>query len=190
MVGRGWAHWWVAAGLAHYLLIIPAIAATELTTEPVPAPVQVSRILTLSSHLTRSLQNLLLTSLGGVLYIISGSATLTFYIPLVSTDQYPRHTGLALGGLTIMAGGALIRRSLHLIVIIYFPYITVHDLVGLWAWCRDKVEDTVTISTGLPLHSLGGGKERSAVRGDIHIDNPACLHYMGQTVTHSFQPDK
>ena len=122
MVGRGWAHWWVAAGLAHYLLILPAIAATELTiTEPVPAPVQVSRILTLSTHLTRSPQNLLLTSLGGVLYIISGSATLTFYIPLVSTDQYPRHTGLALGGLTIMAGVALIRRSLHLILIIYFP---------------------------------------------------------------------
>ena len=112
MVGRGWAHWWVAAGLAHYLLILPAIAATELTTEPVPAPVQVSRILTLSTYLTRSLQNLLLTSLGGVLYIISGSATLTFYIPLVSTDQYPRHTGLALGGLTIVAGVALIRRSL------------------------------------------------------------------------------
>ena len=121
MVGRGWAHWWVAAGLAHYLLILPAIAATELTTEPVPAPVQVSRILTLSTYLTRSLQNLLLTSLGGVLYIISGSATLTFYIPLVSTDQYPRHTGLALGGLTIIAGVALIRRSLHLILIIYFP---------------------------------------------------------------------
>ena len=189
MVGRGWAHSWVAAGLAHYLLILPAIAATELTTEPVPAPVQVSRILTLSTHLTRSPQNLLLTSLGGVLYIISGSATLTFYIPLVSTDQYPRHTGLALGGLTILAGVALIRRSLHLILIIYFPYITVHDLVGLWAWCRDKVEDTVTISTGLPLHSHGGGKERT-VRGDIHNDNPACLHYLGQTVTHSFQPDK
>ena len=71
--------------------------------------------------LTWSLQNLLLTSLGGVLYIISGSATLSFYIPLVSTDQYPRHTGLALGGLTIMAGVALIRRSLHLILIFYFP---------------------------------------------------------------------
>ena len=80
-----------------------------------------SHVLTLSTYLTRSLQNLLLTSLGGVLYIISGSATLTFYIPLVSTDQYPRHTGLALGGLTIMAGVALIRRSLHLILIIYFP---------------------------------------------------------------------
>ena len=62
--------------------------------------------------------------------------------------------------------------------------------MGLWTWCRDKVEDTVTISTGLPLHSQGGGKERSAVRGDIHNDNPASLHYLGQTVTHSFQPDK
>ena len=50
MVGRGWDHWWVAAGLAHYLLIIPAIAATELTTEPVPAPVQVSHIVTLSTR--------------------------------------------------------------------------------------------------------------------------------------------
>ena len=46
VVGRGWDHWWVAAGLAHYLLIIPAIAATELpTTEPVPAPVQVRHTL-------------------------------------------------------------------------------------------------------------------------------------------------
>ena len=54
MVGRGWDHWWVAAGLAHYLLILPAIAATELTTEPVPAPVQVSHIVTLSTYLTWS----------------------------------------------------------------------------------------------------------------------------------------
>ena len=31
VVGRGWDHWWVAAGLAHYLLIIPAIV---LSGEP------------------------------------------------------------------------------------------------------------------------------------------------------------
>ena len=66
MIGDGWDKWWLATGLAHYILILPVIMMTE-TLEPG----------------TRIVRNLLMTIAGAVTYIISGSATLNFYIPQV-----------------------------------------------------------------------------------------------------------
>ena len=66
MIGDGWDKWWLATGLAHYILILPAIIVAETQEQG-----------------TGRVRNLLMTIAGAVIYIISGSATLNFYIPQV-----------------------------------------------------------------------------------------------------------
>merc|ERR1712227_770258 len=87
VIGGGWDHFWLHSSLPVYLLIISSIS--------------------LSEHYQPSAgrcKNLILTTVGGIIYIISGTATLNYYIPLESTSQYPRDKGLALGSLTIITG--------------------------------------------------------------------------------------
>ena len=66
MIGDGWDTWWLATGLAHFILILPAVMVAE----------------SMETGMGRA-RNLLMTIAGAIIYIISGSATLNFYIPQV-----------------------------------------------------------------------------------------------------------
>ena len=84
MVGGSKEHFWLSSGLNFYILIVVSFIVSEQYHG------QEDRIkvcLTPESHriLNSVNENTLLSLTGGVLYIISGSATLSFYIPLVSS---------------------------------------------------------------------------------------------------------
>merc|ERR1711915_83429 len=69
VIGDGWDTWWLATGLAHFILILPAVMVAE----------------SMETGMGRA-RNLLMTIAGAIIYIISGSATLNFYIPRESTE--------------------------------------------------------------------------------------------------------
>ena len=84
MVGGSKEHFWLSSGLNFYILIVVSFIVSEYYHG------QEDRIkVCLSLETPRILnsvnENALLSLTGGVLYIISGSATLSFYIPLVSS---------------------------------------------------------------------------------------------------------
>ena len=65
----------MATGLAHFMLILPAIMIAEAWEQG-----------------AGRVRNLLMTTAGAVTYIISGSATLNFYIPQVKMKQNNQNT--------------------------------------------------------------------------------------------------
>jgi len=118
-----------------------------------------------------------MTTAGAVTYIISGSATLNFYIPQKSTEQYPRSSGLALASLTIITGAVFL---VHVLIEICL-------LVG-------RFGDEIVIDTRLPLyrpkiHPKSGTQGVFSVdvlRGHHHDKNQHVYH--GQTVKEDFKP--
>ena len=111
----------MATGLAHFMLILPAIMISETWEQG-----------------AGRLRNLLMTTAGAVTYIISGSATLNFYIPQVkmkqhnqkemrtflsqkSTEQYPRSSGLALASLTIITGAVFLGETPAMMLSYSYP---------------------------------------------------------------------
>ena len=84
VVGGSKEHFWLSSGLNFYILIVVSFIVSEYYHG------QQDRIKVCLSPETPIIlnsvhENTLLSLTGGVLYIISGSATLSFYIPLVSS---------------------------------------------------------------------------------------------------------
>ena len=82
IVGRSEEHFWLSAGLSFYILIVTSQLLSEYyqTTEDT---IKV-RICYSWRRPNSSVQNFLVTTSGGVLHIISGWETLSFYSSLVS----------------------------------------------------------------------------------------------------------
>merc|ERR1712179_121069 len=95
---------WLGYILPCYLVIIPALVLPGQHH-----PVAMDSVLTL---------------VGGVLYIISGSATVNYYKILESSPSYPRGAGLALGSLSIVTGVSMI----------------LHFLLAAFNFCQETVK--------------------------------------------------
>jgi len=155
-------HWWLHTVLAYYLLIIPAIMVSEIK-QPSGGIIK----------------NFLMTLSGGILYIICGSATLNYYIPLASTDQYPRAKGLALGSLEMIAGVAML---VHCVVQVC--------LSGKYCNCKD----IIVVDTKIPLYEPKNKLTRrpSTVKDSVSTKPEAddCNKniYLGQIVYENFKP--
>jgi len=65
-IGTSQDHWWLHTVLAYYIIILPSILLSEYVQPEAGKS-----------------KNIILTLCGSVLYIISGSATLNYYIPQV-----------------------------------------------------------------------------------------------------------
>jgi len=161
-IGRSNDHWWLHTVLAYYLLIIPAIMVSEIK-QPSGGIIK----------------NFLMTLSGGILYIICGSATLNYYIPLASTDQYPRAKGLALGSLEMIAGVAML---VHCVVQVC--------LSGKYCNCKD----IIVVDTKIPLYEPKNKLTRrpSTVKDSVSTKPEAddCNKniYLGQIVYENFKP--
>merc|ERR1712227_447719 len=151
VIGGGWDHFWLHSSLPVYLLIISSISLSE-QYQPSAG----------------RCKNLILTTVGGIIYIISGTATLNYYIPLESTSQYPRDRGLALASLTIITG------------VIFL----MHTFLELCSLCSHDL-DQIHLDTRIPLH-----KPKNYFQRKVNdVDDEAQKYYKGQTVNQSFDPD-
>jgi len=93
-------HTWLGYTCTSYLYLLPILIIQQVSSP--------------SSH--PWITDALMSAIGGILYIISGSGTINFYNPLVSTDTHPRDTGLALGSFYILTGVFLL---INFLVIVY-----------------------------------------------------------------------
>ena len=84
IVGRSEGQFWLSAGLSFFILIV----ASQLVSDYYQTTEDTIKVRSLRVYTTvSSVQNFLVTTAGGVLHMISGWATLSFYSPLVRVPQ-------------------------------------------------------------------------------------------------------
>jgi len=104
---------WLGCMLTCYLVIIPALLLSHCYEDE--HPVVMDGIVTLA---------------GGILYIISGSATVNFYKILESSPSFPRPAGLAMGSFSILAGVSMLLHFLCFLCLFIKSEVTVGKLIN------------------------------------------------------------